>query len=228
MNVSKVTNSPKNVGSHAKAPEDVLNYNILKRFQKYFLPQREHFMRTLDLGRKVKPKFIFDVNPYCLEDLPEFIVEVGFKRWRLDEHRQPIWKLCRSAFFAQDPLTFPHSQFIIVSSEHALDDQIIQRLYCDRYKPFSPKLNGQYIKQNNKRTIVAIATSDSPLYEPFDQRLSGEKYDPDYRDLCWARVWKLKRGPPDRSLAKRIMDAERLALIKEARCGLDVLFATND
>ena len=185
MKTSTVTNSLKNVGSHAKAPgftpelpdpntrvlystltfywrfchinsqqeidewrrnilwharsikgnilelpslsnlEDVLNYNILKRFQKYFLPQREHFMRTLDLGRKVKPKFIFDVNPYCLEDLPEFIVEVGFKRWRLDEHRQPIWKLCRSAFFAQDPLTFPDSKFITVSSEHALEDQII-------------------------------------------------------------------------------------------------------
>ncbi|KAM0165335.1 hypothetical protein ACHAPG_000003 [Botrytis cinerea] len=115
-----------------------------------------------------------------------------------------------------------------MSSEHALEDQIIQRLYCDRYEPFPPKLNGQYIKQNNKRTIVAIATSDSPLYEPFDQRPSGEKYDPDYRDLCWARVWKLRRGPPDRSLAKRIMDAERLAPIKEARRGIDVPFATKD
>lgn len=186
MNVSTVANPPKNVESHAKAPditpelpdsntlvlystltfywrfchkncqqesdewrrkilwharsikgsilklpslsksEDVLNYNILERFQKYFLPQHEHFMRTLDLGRKVEPKFIFDVNPYCLEDLPESIVEVGFERWRLDEDGQPVWKLCRSALFAQDPLTFPHSQYIIVSSEHALEDQIIQ------------------------------------------------------------------------------------------------------
>lgn len=66
------------------------------------------------------------------------------------------------------------------------------------------------------------------MCESFEQRPSGEKPDPDYRDLCWAGVWKLKRGPPDRSLAKRIMDAERLAPIMEARRRIDVPFAIND
>ncbi|KAF7946585.1 hypothetical protein EAE96_009580 [Botrytis aclada] len=142
------------------------------------------------------------MNPHHPGTLPEFIIEVGFERWRLNEDGRPMWKLCRSAFFVQDPLTIPPSQFIIVSSECALAEQIIQRLHGDGSEDFFPKINGQYVTQSSERTIIAIPTSDSPLYEPFDQRPSGQEHDPDYRDLCWARSWKLKRGPPDRSLAK--------------------------
>ncbi|KAF7913078.1 uncharacterized protein EAE98_011629 [Botrytis deweyae] len=165
--------------------KEALNFNILERFQMYFLPQYEHFTRTPDLGKQVKPRFIFDVDPCCLEGQPEFIIEVGFERWQLDDDGQPVWKLCRDAFFIQDPLTIPPSQFIIVFNESALAEQIMQRLRCDGSEDFFPNANGQYIKQSSKRTIIAIATSASPTFEPFDQRPSGQKFDLHYRDLCW-------------------------------------------
>ncbi|TGO49296.1 hypothetical protein BCON_0214g00120 [Botryotinia convoluta] len=117
---------------------------------------------------------------------------------------------------------------LLCPSEYILAEQIIQRLHYDGSEDFFPKTNGQYIMQSSERTIIAIPTSDSQFSEPFDQRPSGQKYDPDYRDLCWARVWKLKRGSPDRSLAKRMEDAWRLAPTMEARRGLTVPFATND
>ncbi|TGO35000.1 hypothetical protein BHYA_0174g00260 [Botrytis hyacinthi] len=207
---------------------EFLNFKILERFRKYFLPQHEQFMRNLDLGRQVKRRLILDVNPYCLEYLPEFIIEVGFERWKLDDGGQPVWKLCRDAFFIQDPVTSPPSQFTVISSECTLAEQIMQRLYCNGSEDFFPAINGQYIMQSRERTIIAIPTSESPTSELFNQRLSGQEFDPDYRDLCWARVWKLKRGPPDRSSDKREEDAWRLAPIMEARRGLSVPFATNN
>ncbi|TGO15552.1 hypothetical protein BTUL_0039g00700 [Botrytis tulipae] len=209
-------------------PKESLNFKILERFQKYFLPQHEHLMRTLDLGRKVELRLIVDVNAYCLEELPEIITEVGFERWTLDDDGQPAWKLCRDAFFIQDPVTLPHSQFIVLSSESTLANQIIQRLYCDGSGNFIPAINGQYIMQSRERTIIAIPTSGSPTSESFDQRPSGKEFDPVYRDLCWARVWKLKRGSPDRSSDEREEDARRLAPTMEARRGLSVPFANDN
>ncbi|KAF5869299.1 uncharacterized protein Bfra_011106 [Botrytis fragariae] len=82
--------------------------------------------------------------------------------------------------------------------------------------------------QSSERTIIAIATSDSPTSEPFVQRPSGREFDPKYRDSCWARAWRLKWGSPDRSLDKRAEDAWRLASIMKARRGLSVPLATND
>ncbi|KAF7940795.1 uncharacterized protein EAE97_006981 [Botrytis byssoidea] len=185
-------------------------------------------MRTLDLGRQVRLRLIVDVNAYCLEELPGIIIEVGFERWTLDDNGQPAWKLCRDAFFVQDPVTLPHSQFIILSSEFTLANQIMQRLYCDGSEDFSPAINGQYIMQSREGTIIAIPTSESPFFEPFDQRPSGQKFDPVYRDLCWGRVWKLKRGSPDRSSDEREEDARHLAPIMEARRGLSVPFANDN
>ncbi|KAF7896161.1 hypothetical protein EAF00_006176 [Botryotinia globosa] len=162
--------------------KESLNFKILERFQKYFLPQHEHFMRTLDLGGQINLRLIVDVNPYCLEEFPEIIIEVGFERWTLDDDGQPAWKLCRSAFFIQDPGKNDHSN-------------------------------------TNFRITI---------FEPFDQTPSGQKFDPVYRDLCWGRVWKLKRGSPDRSSDKREEDARRLAPIMEASRGLSVPFADDN
>lgn len=104
----------------------------------------------------------------------------------------------------------------------------MQRLYCNETGDFFPAINGQYIMQSRERTIIATPTSESPFFEPFDQRPSGQEFDPDYRDLCWGRVWKLKRGPPDRSSDKREKDAWRLAPTMNARRGLSVPFATQN
>ncbi|TGO87287.1 hypothetical protein BPOR_0236g00100 [Botrytis porri] len=184
--------------------KEALSFKILERFQKYFLPQYEHFMRALDLSKQVKPRIVFNMNPYCLEELPDFIIEVGFELWRLDEDGHPVYKLCRCAFFAQEPLTISPSQFLIMSSESALAEKIMQQLYCDGSEDFFPAINGQYIMTRNpERSALVKPPTSTPKLSAKEPGLWINYFrDPSAPRLC----------PPPTSVTKE--DAEHFNLLQ--------------